>query len=188
MSKHAFRNTSLLLIDFASAYTFFAACHLTKFSVILSRNRYRKNVAIVVVNKDGKILACQRSDIENAWQIPQGGIDEGETAEEALFRELEEELGTSAVEIIGRLPGSISYDWPEKLHWRGYQGQEQIYYLVRVNKDSDIRLFSQPTEEFSSCEWVSVTEFFSRLSGFKKAAYTQGISQLQEMFGDFFRS
>ena len=67
------------------------------------KREYRRNVAIVVVNHAGLVLACHRSDSTGIWQIPQGGIEEGESDEEAMHRELEEEIGTSDVDILGKL-------------------------------------------------------------------------------------
>jgi putative (di)nucleoside polyphosphate hydrolase len=77
---------------------------------------YRPNVAAIVLSSaypsKCEILIASRLDIKDAWQFPQGGIDEGETAKEALYRELEEEIGTNEVQIIAEFPGWVSYDFP----------------------------------------------------------------------------
>ena len=142
---------------------------------------YRKNVAAIVLNNSGNILLCERSDIPNAWQVPQGGIDEGEGVEEALLRELEEEIGNKDVEIIDRLPYTIKYDWPEELHRNGYCGQEQIYFLVSLKDENKIDLEANDEhQEFVSFEWVSLEVFFERVSSFKKDAYKKAMSDFLE--------
>jgi len=163
---------------------------LRKVGKFVSENKekkYRRNVAAVVVNSDGQILACQRSDVRGAWQLPQGGIDDAETAQEALLRELEEEIGTSEVEILAQLPEPIRYDWPIELHKRGHIGQEQTYFLVRPIKETSLQQFRKDGE-FNSYEWVSLAEFLSRLSGFKKDAYIKALSLLSKNYPQFIKS
>ncbi|MCB0324062.1 MAG: RNA pyrophosphohydrolase [Bdellovibrionales bacterium] len=139
---------------------------------------FRRNVAIVVLNTEGHLLACRRSDRFHTWQLPQGGIEEGETEEAAMYRELREEIGTDLVDIIGRLEEPIRYDWPEHLYYRGYHGQEQSYFLVRLRPQAEICLETEEPE-FDCAEWVTVGEFFSRLdAGFKTDAYRQAIDEL----------
>ncbi len=148
---------------------------------------YRRNVAIVVINEQGKLLACERSDLPGVWQLPQGGVEEGESEEKACGRELKEEVGIERFELIGCLPEKICYDFPEKHpQWREYVGQEQSYFLVRVNGSPVIKLNCQEKAEFRASEWLSVEEFLSRLSGFKTAAYTKGILGLKQLYPDFF--
>lgn len=145
--------------------------------------RYRRNVAAVVINGDGKLLACERSDVAGAWQLPQGGINESESAEEALFRELEEEIGTREVEIVGRLPEAIRYDWPPELFDRGYHGQEQSYFLVRLKPEAQIDLNADPDHvEFRSYRWLSGAEFLNMISGFKAEAYRSALQQFCRMY------
>ena len=100
-----------------------------------SPKRYRPNVAAVVVSAkypfQCQLFIASRSDIEGAWQFPQGGIDEGETPREALYRELEEEIGTGEVEIIAEYPEWLQYDFPQKIAQKMYpfDGQSQKYFL-----------------------------------------------------------
>lgn len=142
---------------------------------------YRPNVGIFVLNAAGLILACERSDVANAWQIPQGGIDPEELMQNAMLRELEEEIGTRAVEILGSYPGAIRYEWPETLYSRGYRGQEQYYYLVRLDKSATLN-FSSHTQEFSRSEWITSSEFLKRTNGFKADAYRKALLWFQESF------
>lgn len=152
------------------------------------KKRYRPNVAIVVVNKKGQILACRRSDRYKIWQFPQGGIEKEETEEEAMWRELEEELGTTEAKLIGRLPKTLCYDWPEHLHRKGYCGQEQTYFLVRLKKKAVINLEAHDPPEFDKCEWVSSSSFLERIEGFKAETYRAALEELMELFPDYFSS
>jgi len=142
---------------------------------------YRRNVAVVVVDELGRLLACHRVDMAGVWQIPQGGIDENESDEQAMMRELKEEIGTNEVEVLGKLPNKIRYDWPEQLFSRGYCGQEQTYFLVKLKKGAAIDLSADAHREFDKYEWVGADEFLKRLSGFKKKAYTEAIEMLLEL-------
>lgn len=145
---------------------------------------YRKNVAVVVINSKGLVLACHRSDIAGAWQLPQGGIDREETPEQAMWRELREEIGTDKAELLGHLPEPIRYDWPEHLYSRGFHGQEQYYFLVRLHPEAKIDLNSRGKHkaEFNRYAWLTRTEFESRLEGFKADAYRQALTQLSNAF------
>ncbi len=144
---------------------------------------FRKNVAVFVLNASGKILCCHRSDIEGAWQVPQGGIEADETEEEALFRELDEEIGTNDVEVLSKLPTPIRYEWPKELHNRGFHGQEQVYFLVRLKNEEAINLQkNEPHIEFDKYEWLNAKDFLSRVSGFKKDAYQLALQMFQDHY------
>lgn len=130
----------------------------------------RRNVALVVINSAGRILIGERSDIPGAWQLPQGGIDPGETAEEAGWRELAEEtgLGPEAVEIVGTA-GPFTYHLPAGvISERGFTGQEQIYLFFRtISPEVTIR----PNEEFRAFQWVERSEVLKRAVDFKRPCY-----------------
>ncbi len=140
--------------------------------------RYRKNVAAFVLNDKGQILACRRADQYHSWQLPQGGVDQGESLEQAVLRELKEEIGTDDVEIIDVLPQAIRYDWPPHVHRHGFCGQEQHYFLVRLKNSARITLEKDQTAEFDQTAWVGRREFLARLDGFKTSAYTDALQQL----------
>src|SRR5689334_19905954 len=94
---------------------------------------YRPCVVAVIKNKNGHVLAGERADCKGAWQLPQGGIDPGETAETALFRELREEIGTDRVRILQRLPQAITYEFPASMQRQGlkaFRGQSQDWFLL----------------------------------------------------------
>ncbi|ACZ12398.1 RNA pyrophosphohydrolase [Sulfurospirillum deleyianum] len=143
-----------------------------------SPKRYRPNVAAVVVSSKYpfhcEVFIGSRSDIEGAWQFPQGGIDEGETPEEALFRELEEEIGTGDVEIIAEFPEWLQYDFPQKIAQKMYpfDGQSQKYFLVRLKQDDKINLVTKEPE-FCDFKFVNVDEVFDHITFFKRPVYKQ---------------
>ena len=91
---------------------------------------YRPNVAAIVLSAKYphtcEIFIASRTDVDNAWQFPQGGIDEGESAEDALYRELEEEIGTREIEIIAEYPQWVSYDFPPAIAKKMYPYDGQI--------------------------------------------------------------
>ena len=140
--------------------------------------RYRPNVAAVVLSAKYpftcELFIANRTDIEGAWQFPQGGIDEGETPQEALFRELEEEIGTRDVEIIGEYPEWLQYDFPQKIAQKMYpfDGQTQKYFLVRLNPDATINLDTKEPE-FSEYRFVSLGDVFEFITYFKRPVYKQ---------------
>jgi putative (di)nucleoside polyphosphate hydrolase len=151
-----------------------------------NERKYRKNAAAFVINQSGQILACRRADKYHSWQIPQGGVDAGESLEEGMLRELEEEIGTRDVEVIGALPQPIRYDWPPHVQKHGYHGQEQHYFLVRLRAETKINIQAHLPAEFDQTDWVGAQEFLNRLDGFKAAAYTEALQQLKTKYPDTF--
>jgi putative (di)nucleoside polyphosphate hydrolase len=146
---------------------------------------YRPNVAAVVVSPEypevKKIMIAERSDITGVWQFPQGGIDKGESSEEALFRELEEEIGTKKVEVVAEYPEWITYDFPSHVakRMKPFSGQKQRYYLVRLKKKAVINLDTKHPE-FISHKFVAVDELFEHIAHFKKPVYEQVIKHFKE--------
>ncbi len=115
-------------------------------TTMLDRDGYRPNVAIVIVNARNQVFWGKRIR-EHSWQFPQGGINPGETPEQAMYRELREEVGLEPqhVKVLGRTREWLRYDVPQhwiKREWRGsYRGQKQIWYLLRlVGRDNDVSL------------------------------------------------
>lgn len=142
---------------------------------------YRPNVAAIIVSHEypetKDIFIAERSDLEGVWQFPQGGIDEGESAEQALFRELEEEIGTKKVEIIAEYPDWIAYDFPSHVAAKmaPYAGQKQRYYLVRLKKGAKIDLDTKHPE-FIAYRFVNIEELMSQVAHFKKPVYERVVS------------
>jgi putative (di)nucleoside polyphosphate hydrolase len=142
---------------------------------------YRPNVAAIIVSHEypetKDVFIAERSDLEGVWQFPQGGIDEGESAEQALFRELEEEIGTKKVEIIAEYPDWIAYDFPSHVAAKmaPYAGQKQRYYLVRLKKGAKIDLDTKHPE-FKAYRFVNIEELMSQVAHFKKPVYERVVS------------
>jgi len=143
--------------------------------------RYRLNVSAVILSSKYpdkcEFFIAHRSDIKNAWQFPQGGIDEGETPEEALYRELKEEIGCNDIEIIAEFPEWITYDFPNVISKKmyPYRGQTQKYFLVRLKDGADIDLKAYEIPEFEEYDFVTYEELFKRITYFKRKPYRKVI-------------
>ena len=146
-----------------------------------TKKRYRPNVAAVILSskypEKCEFFIAQRSDIKNAWQFPQGGIDEGETPVEALHRELLEEIGSDDVEMLGEYPEWISYDFLAVARGKCYpfDGQTQKYFLVRLKEHAKIDLDAHTLPEFEAYTFVEYDELFKRVTYFKRKVYKQVI-------------
>jgi len=143
---------------------------------------YRPNVGAVLFNPAGLIFVARRADMPNAegaaggWQLPQGGMDEGEDPAIAVFRELEEEVGTAHAEIIAEHPEWLNYDLPPELIGKAlggkYRGQTQKWFALRfLGKDADIRLDLDPHPEFDAWRWAHLAELPAMAVPFKRAIY-----------------
>lgn len=141
---------------------------------------YRPCVGVVLMNLRGEVFAAQRIDSPGpAWQMPQGGVDKGETPRAAALRELEEETGVSArlVDVVAETQDWIPYDLPHELVpklWKGrYRGQEQKWFLFRFNGvDADIDIETEHPE-FSEWRWIEPSELIKVIVPFKRATYEQ---------------
>lgn len=151
----------------------------------MSREKqYRPNVAAVIVSskypQKKEIFIAQRKDFTDSWQFPQGGIKNGEDVKEALFRELEEEIGTNKIEIITEYPDWLTYDFPDEIKKvKPWLGQRQKYFLVRLQEDAVINVETQ-NPEFSDYKFIKVDEIFKLCVGFKQDIYHKVIKYFQE--------
>ncbi len=142
--------------------------------------KYRPNVAAIVLSakypEKCEIFIASRTDVEDAWQFPQGGIDKGETPKEALYRELEEEIGTREIEIIAEYPEWVSYDFPPAIAKKMYpfDGQRQKYYLVKLKKGAKININTK-IPEFSDYKFVPTKNIYDYITFFKRTVYKQVI-------------
>jgi len=150
---------------------------------------YRPCAGIMLVNKDGRVFAGQRIDSRagEAWQMPQGGIDEGEEPQVAALRELEEETGISAdlVDVIAQSKEEYYYDLPPELLgklWKGkWRGQRQYWFLMRFNgDDSDVNIATGDAE-FSTWQWMEAQRLPELIVPFKKRLYEQVIEEFFEL-------
>ena len=147
---------------------------------------YRRGVGLMMFNARGMIFTARRIDTEiSAWQMPQGGIDEGEAPREAALRELLEETGTDNVEIVGESAIWRSYDFPVELQgriWGGrFRGQTQKWYAMRfLGRDSDINIDGDEPE-FDSWRWSSLEDLPRRIVQFKQRLYTDVIVEFRNM-------
>ncbi|MBF7044024.1 RNA pyrophosphohydrolase [Campylobacter volucris] len=147
--------------------------------------KYRPNVAAVVLSSaypfECKILLAKRNDMEDVWQFPQGGIDEGESAKFALMRELKEEIGTDEIEILAEFPEWINYDFPAKVAQKmyPYDGQSQKYFLVRLKANAKVNLNTKEPE-FDAYKFVSLDDVFNITNHFKKPIYIKVLKYFKE--------
>jgi putative (di)nucleoside polyphosphate hydrolase len=137
---------------------------------------YRPCVGVMLLNKDGLAFVAERIDSPGAWQMPQGGIDEGESPEIAAFRELGEEIGTENATILAKSQTLHTYDLPPDLvpkHWSGrYRGQAQHWFAMQFQgQDAEINI-ATPHPEFFRWQWTPLATLPDLIVPFKRHIYT----------------
>ncbi len=150
---------------------------------------YRPCVGVCLINADGLIWLGRRAGLEagpdaGAWQMPQGGIDDGESADVAVLRELQEEIGTAQGTIIAKISDWLPYDFPDfvpkkmRAKWRG---QTQKWFLLRfTGQDSDIDVRGVAHPEFSAWRWATTAEAIALVVPFKRSIYEQVLHQFSD--------
>jgi putative (di)nucleoside polyphosphate hydrolase len=144
----------------------------------LSELPLRSGVGIVVLNKQNKVFVAKRIDNpKNFWQMPQGGVDEGENFLNAAYRELEEETSIKKVKLIQELEGTITYELPDRLLgiiWKGkYRGQKQKWFLMRFNgEDNEINIKTK-NPEFLDWKWIEIDQLTEVVVDFKLHVYKE---------------
>ena len=148
---------------------------------------YRRGVGAVLFNSAGLVFAGRRlGTYSEAWQMPQGGIDEGETPDRAVLRELQEETGTDKAEIIAESRGWLTYDLPDDLigsAWGGrYRGQTQKWFALEfTGLDSDIDIHAHEKPEFSEWRWIALNELPGLIVPFKRRLYDDILAEFHEL-------
>lgn len=143
---------------------------------------YRPNVGIILTNAQDQIFVAERINIPGAWQFPQGGVDDGEDEDTAMYREMQEEIGVTPdkVQVLEKRSGYRYAFAKGRLKYGIYGGQEQTYYRCRfLGEDADINL-AATHQEFARWHWIRPDEFqMTWVPKFKRAVYRQ-------VFLDFF--
>ncbi len=142
---------------------------------------YRPNVALILEDSAGQVLIGERRDAAGSWQFPQGGVHEGESLEEALHREVQEEVLLSPpCYRIRESKGPYRYQFPKGVEKFGSIGQEQYYFRAEFLKEKSLLKMEDPSEEFRVLRWIAPNEFkINWLHPMKRAVYTL-------IFQDFF--
>jgi putative (di)nucleoside polyphosphate hydrolase len=146
---------------------------------------YRRGVGIALVNNAGKVFVAERLDAPAAWQMPQGGIDDGETPRKAALRELHEEIGTDKAEIVAASRRWLRYELPPHLlgtAWKGkYRGQEQKWYLMRfTGRNSDINIATEHPE-FMAWKWMAFGRLPMVIVDFKRDLYRKVVAEFSPL-------
>ena len=160
---------------------------------MLDKEGYRPNVGIVLANSRNEVFWGKRVN-QHAWQFPQGGIKHGETPVQAMYRELEEEIGLESghVRVLGRTREWLRYEVPERWMRRArdgeppvpfgrtlYRGQKQIWFLLRmVGRDCDVKLRASGHPEFDAWRWHDYWIPLENVIDFKREVYRQALIEL----------
>jgi len=152
---------------------------------VIDKDGFRPNVGIVLANDRGQVLWARRVGGRDAWQFPQGGINQGESPEEALYRELEEEVGLArdAVELLAATRGWLRYKLPRRFIRKGQKplciGQKQKWFLLRMLEEDDaVRLDHNVKPEFDHWQWVSYWYPLNQVVAFKREVYRRAMKEL----------
>ena len=154
---------------------------------MLDREGYRPNVGIILLNGKNQVFWGKRISA-HSWQFPQGGIHAGENPEQAMYRELYEEVGLRPghVHILGRTRNWLRYDVPQQYLRRDsrgfYKGQKQIWFLLKLTgRDSDVCLRATDHPEFDAWRWNDYWIPLDSVIEFKRAVYQQALSELAHL-------
>lgn len=151
---------------------------------MIDKDGFRANVGIILCNQDNQVLWAQRAR-HDSWQFPQGGIKSDETPEQAVYRELMEEVGLEQqhVEMIGKTDGWLRYRLPKRYLRYGNKplciGQKQRWYLLRfIGKEEDVKLDQYEKPEFDDWRWVDYWTPTKEIVFFKRRVYEKALHEL----------
>ncbi|PIE89137.1 MAG: hypothetical protein CR997_12745 [Acidobacteria bacterium] len=150
---------------------------------------YRLNVAALIyrLKADGKLqlLLGRRRDFPSCWQWPQGGVDEGESLEEAFHREVFEETGLKNLHIVAKIAKPVRYEFNEegRKKFKPYKGQEQVYFIAKIpdGEPTADRLDSVKNKEFTELKWKNPTLAVKTAPAFKAKAYKNALKVLEKL-------
>jgi len=150
---------------------------------------FRPNVAGLILRRGGReteILLGQRVDSPGAWQWPQGGMDPGETPEQALRREMREEIGIDSLRILRQVPFGLRYRFPVRLYarFRPNIGQEQRFFLVAPEPNDPPDLAKATEREFDALRWSPLSEALDSAIWFKRAVYREALAYAKRALPD----
>lgn len=153
---------------------------------MIDADGYRPNVGIILCNAEQKVLWARRVG-QNTWQFPQGGIESSEAPEDAMYRELHEEVGLDVrhVEVLGRTEDWLRYKIPPRYLRRSMPvciGQKQIWFLLKmIGSDEDICFDRSLKAEFDACEWVDYWQPVENIVDFKREVYHAALAELEHL-------
>jgi len=163
--------------------------HDDGFTRMIDEQGYRPNVGIILCNRENQVFWARRCG-QNGWQFPQGGINPQETPEQALFRELNEEVGLAPehVHIMGRTKDWLRYEIPAQFcrtpRTSRFRGQKQIWFLLRfLAGEEHVRLNACDRPEFDSWRWVEYWSTLAQIVEFKRGVYEQALRELEPLLG-----
>ena len=155
---------------------------------MIDEQGFRPNVGIILINGRGQLLWARRTGQGDAWQFPQGGINDGETPEQALYRELMEETGLSEtdVEVLGCTPGWLRYRLPKRMVRHHSKpvciGQKQKWFMLRMQaEDSKVRFDCCDKPEFDHWRWVSYWHPLRQVVFFKRQVYRRALEHFKHI-------
>ena len=146
---------------------------------------YRRNVGLMLIAADRRIFVGRRASQRDAWQMPQGGVDDDETPVEAACRELWEEVGTTQALLLRESAAWLTYDVPAPMrpaHWKGrWLGQAQRWFaLAFTGRDSDIDIEAHD-REFDAWQWMTAAEMLDHIVPFKRATYVAVVDEFRDL-------
>jgi putative (di)nucleoside polyphosphate hydrolase len=154
---------------------------------MIDEHGYRPNVGIILCNPANKVLWARRSG-RDGWQFPQGGVKSRETLEQALYRELYEEVGLDQeqVDVLGRTRDWLHYDIPDDYRRRlpnaSFRGQKQIWFLLRLlGGDADVCLDRAERPEFDRWRWIEYWTAVDEIILFKRDVYRRALTELEPL-------
>ena len=150
------------------------------------QGKFRDIVVAIIINQDKKVMMCEHIWIDNAWQFPQGGIEENENSRQAILRELEEEMGNNKFKIIEEMEEKVKYYFPLKHLKKGdLVGCLASFFLVKFfGEDKEIVFDKNQAPEFKNFKWVDFENPPKEVIYFKKLPYLKAINYFKERMKD----